>query len=100
MAKAVIDVTCPCCKASLKVESATGNVLSHKEPERPKPIEDLAAEAAKLKGEAARREEVFQKSFQNEKARQTSMSQKFDELFKAAKDDPDQGPPRKPFDLD
>lgn len=100
MAKAVLDVTCPCCRAAMKVDAATGGVLSHKEPEKPKTIEDIAAAAAKLKGEADRREEVFQRSFDNEKARQTTMSQKFDELFKAAKDDPDQTPPRRAFDLD
>ena len=100
MAKAVLDVACPCCHAALKVDAATGGVLSHKEAEKPKPIEDIVAAASKLKGEAARREELFQKSFANEKARQGSMGAKFDELFQAAKDDPDQEPPRRPFDLD
>ena len=84
----------------MKVEAATGAVLSHKEPERPRAVEDIVEAASKLKGEAARREELFQKSFADEKARQSTRSQKFDELFKAAKDDPDQRPPQKSIDLD
>lgn len=100
MSKAVLDVVCPCCHAALKVDAATAGVLSHKQPDKPKAIEDIVAAAAQLKGEAARREELFQKSFADEKAREATRAQKFDELFKAAKDDPDQRPPVRGIDLD
>jgi len=87
-------------KSTLKIDLATGAVLTHKQPEKPPAIEDLAAAAAKLKGEAARREEIFQKSAADLKTRQSVLDKKFDELFKQAKEDPDKGPPPRAFDLD
>lgn len=100
MAKGVLEIECPCCKTVLKVDAASGMVLAHKQPEKPPAIEDLAAAAAKLKGEAARREELFQKSAADLKTKQSLLDKKFDELFKQAKEDPDQAPPPRAFDLD
>jgi hypothetical protein len=100
MAKEFIDVECPCCRSALKVDAINGSVLSHKQPEKPPPIEDLATAVANLKGEAARREEVFQKSFADQKNRQSTLDRKFDELLKQAKSDPDAGPPKRDFDFD
>ena len=100
MAKGVLEIQCPCCRAAIKVDADTGAVLAHKVPEKPPSIEDLAAAAANLKGEAAKREEIFQKSFAAEKNRESIMSKRFDELFKQAKEDPDQRPPHRDIDLD
>jgi uncharacterized protein YbaR (Trm112 family) len=68
MAKALIEIACPCCQAVLKVDTETQAVISHKVPEKPPAIEDLAAAVAKLKGEPGRREEIFRKSFEAEKS--------------------------------
>jgi hypothetical protein len=84
----------------LKVDAETRSVISHQVPERPKPIEDLAAEVAKLKGAAGRREEVFQKQFAAEKLHGQVLEKKFDELFKQAKEHPDLTPPKRDIDLD
>lgn len=101
MAKATIEVECPCCKSTLKVDVKTGAVLIHKEPERPKPIEDIGAAVRGLKAEAEKREEIFQKSLSDQKTRQSVLDRKFDELFKQAKDSPaDERPFRPDFDLD
>src|SRR3954451_12200706 len=100
MAKGNIDVQCPCCHAELKVDASTGVVLTHKVPEKPPAIEDLASAAAALKGESAKREEVFQKSFASHKTRQSVLDAKFDELLKQAKESPDDGRPPRDFDLD
>lgn len=100
MANGTIDVQCPCCKSTLKVDVQTGAVLLHKEPERPKPIEDMSAAVLGLKAEAAKREEVFQKSLSDHKTRQSVLDKKFDELFKQAKESPDEKPFRPDFDLD
>jgi len=51
-------------------------------------IDDLAAEVAKLKGAAGRRDEAFQKSFEAEKLHGKVLEKKFDELFKQAKENP------------
>jgi len=100
MSKGLLEVRCPCCEAVLKIDVETRAVISHKVPEKPKPIEDLAAEVAKLKGAAGRREEVFQKSFAAEKMHGKVLEKKFDELFKQAKENPDLTPPKRDIDLD
>jgi hypothetical protein len=100
MAKSMFDVECPCCQAVLKIDTETRAVIAHTVPEKPKPIEDLAAEVAKLKGEGARREQLFQKSFEAEKQHGQVLQKKFDELFKRAKEDPDKTPPKRDIDLD
>ena len=100
MRKGQFEVECPCCEAILKIDAETEAVLSHKVPEEPKPIEDLAAEVAKLKGAGARREELFQKSFAAEKMHGKVLEKKFDELFKQAKENPDLTPPKRDIDLD
>ena len=99
MPKGLFEVVCPCCQAMLKIDPETRAVIAHKVPERPKPIEDLAAEVAKLKGEGARREELFKKSFEAEKSHGRVLEKKFDELFKQAKENPDLTPPTRDIDL-
>lgn len=99
-APAAFDVTCPCCQATLKIDPVLQQVLTHKEPERAKPIEDLAAAVQKLKGEAARRDQIFEKSRSDLKSREQLLNAKFDELLKQAQSDPDKGPPKKPLGLE
>ncbi len=100
MAKGLFDVECPCCQATLKVDPVTCAVISHKVPEKPAPIEDLAAAVAKLKGEEGRRDEVFRKQIAAEKARGGILNTKFDELLRQAKENPDKTPPKRDIDLD
>ena len=95
----MFDVECPCCQAVLKIDTETRAVIAHTVPQKPKPIEDLAAEVAKLKGEGARREQLFQKSFEAEKQHGQVLQKKFDELFKRAKENPDEKPPTRDIDL-
>jgi len=97
-ARNTFDLECPCCGASLKVDPEVHAVLSFKEPERPRTLEDIEAGVAKLKGEAARREEAFQKSFVREKQQKEVLSRKFDELLKQAKEAPQE--PRRLRDID
>jgi hypothetical protein len=100
MVKGLVEVECPCCRAMLKIDLETNAVITHKQPEKPRTIEDMGAAVAALKGEAARREEIFQKSFADQKTRQSVLDKKFDELFKEAKADPDSPPPKRAFDFD
>ncbi len=95
----LFEVECPCCQAMLKIDPETRSVIAHTVPEKPKAIEDLAAEVAKLKGEGARREQLFQKSFEAEKSHGKVLEKKFDELFKRAKENPDEKPPTRDIDL-
>jgi hypothetical protein len=100
MAQGMFDVECPCCQAKLKIDPETESVIAHTVPVKPPPIEDLAAEVAKLKGAGARREEVFRKQFEAEKSHGKVLEKKFDELFKRAKENPDAPPPKRDFDFD
>lgn len=99
MARGPLEVCCPCCEAILKIDVETRAVISHRIPEKPRPIEDLAAEVEKLKGASGRREELFQKSFAAEKIHGKVLEKKFDELFKQAKENPDPTPPKRDIDL-
>ena len=96
----LINVTCPCCKAELKIDASTEAVISHKEHERPRTFENMEAGVVKVRGEAARREEVFQRSVADHKVHQEVLAKKFDELFKQAKENPDKGPRLRDVDLD
>ena len=100
MAREIFEVTCPCCKSELKVDSEIRAVISHQEPVKKPVIEDLAAEVEKLKGAADRREDAFQKSFAAEKQAGALRNSKFDELLKQAKEKPDFGKKIRDFDLD
>ena len=100
MAQRMFEVECPCCQAVLKIDPETRAVIAHTVPVKPLPISDLAAEVAKLKGEGARREEVFQKQFAAEKSHGKVLEKKFDELFKRAKESPDTERPMRDIDLD
>jgi hypothetical protein len=95
-----IEVICPCCQAKLKVDVETSAVLSHAVPEKPRAIDDLAAEVAKLKGVAGQRDEVFRKHVDAQKSHGAVLNKKFDELLKQAKQDTDKRPPKRLFDLD
>jgi hypothetical protein len=100
MAEAIFEVECPCCQTILKVDPETRAVIAHTVIEKPKPISDLAAEVAKLKGEGARREEVFRKQVEAERDHGKVLEKKFEELFKRAKENPDAPPPQRDIDLD
>jgi len=100
MATGLFEIQCPCCEAVLKIDLETRALISHKVPEKPPPIEDLAAAVAKLKGEPGRREEVFRKQFEAEKSHGQVLNAKFDELLRQAKENPDKTPPKRDIDLD
>ena len=84
----LLEIECPCCDAVLKVDPATGAVITHKEKERPKPIEDMAAAVAKVKADEAARGAKFAAQVEREKASKDVLNKKFDELLKQAKSEP------------
>ena len=96
----LIEVRCPCCEATLQIDPELKAVIRYEEHQKPRSIEDIGAAVQKLKGEEARRSEVFQKSFDDHKSHQKVLERKFDELLKQAKENPDAPPPRKPFDYE
>ncbi len=96
----LVEVRCPCCEATLQIDPELKAVISYEEHKRPLAIEDMSAAVQKLKTEEARRGEVFQKSFDEQKSHHKVLERKFDELLKQAKENPATPPPKKPFDYD
>jgi hypothetical protein len=93
-----LEIVCPCCKATLVVDTNLRRVISHREPERgDKPELDEAARI--LAEEAARREALFQKSIEAEKTRDDALSRRFEEALRQASKEPIKRPTRD-FDLD
>ncbi len=97
---AAFEVLCPCCGATLKIDAETQVVLHHREPEKKPMIEDLSIAVKNLKGEAERRNDVFEKSFASHLSGEKVREKKFEELLKQAKEDKSGAPPKRPFDLD
>jgi len=96
--KSELELTCPCCHALLVVDTNLGRIISHKEPERgDKP--ELSQANRILAEEAARREAMFEQSFQNERTRGDALAKRFEEALKQASQEPITKPTRD-FDLD
>ena len=96
----LFEVKCPCCESTLQIDSELELVIQHKEPEKKPLIEDLHAAAQQLKGDAARRNDAFEKSFASHKTSDKLRERKFEELLKQAKEDTSGARPKRPFDLD
>ncbi len=96
----LIELECPCCRATLRIDPVTRAVISHVEKERPRPVEDLNTAVQKLKGESARRDELFNKQMAEQRSHQQVLDRKFEELLKQAKEAPDLTPRQKDIDLD
>lgn len=101
MAGKRLHVRCPECAAELTVDAATGEVLGHRAAKQPlaggKDFDSL------LKGldeSKARAEALFEQEQAALKDRQRLLDEKFAEALKRAEEEPDEGPPRRPFDLD
>ena len=96
--KSELEVTCPCCQATLVIDLNLGRVISHHEPERgDKP--DLNDAQQIIARETARREAIFQQSVESEKTRGDALSRRFEEALKQANQEPITKPTRD-FDLD
>ena len=92
------EVTCPCCRAVLVIDSGLKRVVRHVELERAdKPKLDEAHRI--LADEKARRDSLFEQSVQSERTRGDALSKRFEEALKAAREEPITKPSRD-FDLD
>jgi hypothetical protein len=93
-----IEVHCPCCNAVLVIDLNLRRVVSHVEPESGDKPE--LSDAQRILAEAqARREALFEQSFQSEKTKGDALAKRFEEALKQAQQEPITRPTRD-FDLD
>lgn len=96
--KSEITVECPCCNATLVVDTNLKRVVSHLERER-SDKRSLDDAQGILRAEAERREALFQDSVLNERTRGDALSQRFEEALRQAREEPVTRPKRD-FDWD
>jgi ribulose kinase len=97
---ATIEVTCPCCSALLKIDTATSAVIAHTAAVKPKMFSDMEEAARAMKEQDSRRESIFRQSVEAQKHASELLEKKFQEAIKKAKETPDTGKPIRDFDLD
>ncbi len=96
--KSEFEVPCPCCSATLVIDTNLRRVVRHDEPVRgDRPELDHAQRI--LAEEAARREARFADSVEAERTRGDALAQRFEEALRQAKQEPITKPTRD-FDLD
>jgi hypothetical protein len=102
MAKAkerIFEIACPDCGAMLKVDAATGLLVSHTPAPRKRMFEDLETAAQAMRAQDERKESIFRQSVDAEKNKEDLFEKKFAEALRKAKDAPE-GKPLREFDLD
>ena len=95
-----IEVTCPCCSALLKIDTATAEVIAHTAAVKPRMFNDMEEAARAMKEQDSRRESIFRQSVEAQKHASELLEKKFQEAIKKAKETPDTGKPIRDFDLD
>ena len=95
---ATFTVTCPGCRGRLTIDAALEAVIAHEAPPRPRSGLGLDEALTSLKGQAAKREQLFKEQIKAEQKKPQVLDRKFQEGLKKAKDSPD--PPINPMDLD
>ena len=90
-------IICPCCEATITIDSQTGAVLGHEEKKKASgSFEELAGQLNKQK---ELREQLFQQEMSSQKDRERLLEEKFNEAMKRAGSGDDQ-PFKNPLDLD
>ncbi len=93
------EVACPDCGAMLKIDAATGLVVSHTPAPRKRLFEDLETAAQAMREQGERTESIFRQSVDAEKNKADLLEKRFAEALRKAKDAPDVKPMRE-IDLD
>jgi len=96
----LVEVKCPCCHATLKIDAQLSAVISHEAPPRAAPDVDLGDTANILRQQEAVREDKFRKSVEAEKNKEDLFDRLFEENLKKAKEAPAGEKPIRDFDLD
>jgi hypothetical protein len=95
----LFEIACPDCGAMLKVDAASGLVVSHTPAPRKRTFEDLETAAKAMRESDERKESIFRQSVEAERNKEDLFEKKFAEALRKAKDAPE-GKPLREFDLD
>jgi hypothetical protein len=95
-----MEVRCPCCGATLKIDAQLGRVIWHEAAPRPKKSRDNLDRAGDvLQKQAAQREAHFRESEEQEKSKSDLLARKFEEALKRSRGAPAE-PGLRDIDLD
>jgi hypothetical protein len=95
-----LEVACPECGSTLKIDLATGAVIAHTPAPRKRTFEDFETAAKAMREQDERKESIFRQSVEAQKNNADLLEKKFAEALRKAKENPDQGKPLRDFDLD
>ena len=95
----IFEVACPDCAAMLRIDRATGLVVSHTPAPRKRMFEDLETAAKAMRDQDERKESIFRQSVEAERNKGDLLEKKFADALRKAKDAPE-GKPLRDFDLD
>jgi hypothetical protein len=95
----IVEVACPDCGAMLRIDGATGLLISHTSAPRKRMFEDLQGAAKAMREQDERKESIFRQSVDAERNKVDLLEKKFAEAMRKAKDAPE-GKPLREFDLD
>ncbi len=95
-----VEVRCPCCGATLKIDAQLGRVIWHEAAVKQKKSRDHLDRAGDvLEKQAAQREAHFRESEEQEKTKADLLARKFEEALKRTRDVPVR-PDLRDIDLD
>jgi hypothetical protein len=95
----IFEIACPDCSALIRVDAATGVVVSHTPAPRKRMFEDLETAAKDMRERDERKESIFRQSVEAEKNKEDLFEKRFAEALRKAKDAPADKPLRE-IDLD
>ncbi|MBI4456867.1 MAG: hypothetical protein HY644_13350 [Acidobacteria bacterium] len=99
MARKTLKVECPCCRATLQIDAASGKILFSEEPKQQKNF-SFDSQLEQIRKQKEQADHLFDKAFRDEAERRKLLERKFEEAQKRAREEKDVIPPRKPLDLD
>jgi hypothetical protein len=95
-----VSVTCPHCKATLKVDVEAGVVVAHEAPPQTGERVDFDTRLQQMQEEKARAADRMAEAMRREQSRGRIMEDRFRELMEKVKEQPDTGRPLRDIDLD
>ena len=95
--KSRFTVICPCCEATMIIDSHTGALLSHEE--KAKPLASFDEMVKGLDKQKQVREQIFAQELSSMKDRDRILEEKFQEAMKRAEKEKDK-PYLNPMDID